>query len=99
MKRNRFLGILVAILVMWSALPYSAQAFTSDEIIRVGYYTEDDLVSSIGSVGNEGYGYDVLRKIEEVSNLNFELLEVELVKIYTRININIENNIIRVGEA
>ncbi len=51
-------------------------ALEKREIIRVGYYPNDDLVENIDNQGNEGFGYEVLKKIEEISNYRFEFIEV-----------------------
>ncbi len=51
-------------------------ALEKREIIRVGYYPSDDLVENINNQGNEGYGYEVLKKVEEISNYHFEFIEI-----------------------
>ncbi len=46
------------------------------KIVRVGYHSNDDLVSNIQSIGNRGFGYDILKKVEELSDLRFEFIEI-----------------------
>ncbi len=57
----------------------SAVAFAreNDELIRVGYIKNDDLVIDINNVGNEGYGYEILKKVEEISHFKFEFIEIK----------------------
>ncbi len=67
-------ALLLFSLVIVSAT--SLLALENREIIRVGYHPNDDLVENIEKQGNEGYGYEILRKVEEVSNYQFEFIEV-----------------------
>ncbi len=48
-----------------------------EEAIVVGYNEGDDMVEDINHVGHEGYGYEILKKIEEVSDLTFEFKKIE----------------------
>ncbi len=77
MKFKTFSGILLVFFVLCTVMPFSAHAFSSDQPIKVGYYPNDDMVFDIDNFGSVGYGYDVMRKIEEVSDLNFEFVEVK----------------------
>ncbi len=47
------------------------------EIIKVGYLPNSNLVEDIDSLNEKGYGYDILKKIEETSNLKFQFVEVD----------------------
>ncbi len=46
------------------------------DIIRVGYHSNDDLVSNMQSHASRGFGYDILKKVEELSDLRFEFVEI-----------------------
>ncbi len=74
--RQAFLTTLafISIAIAFSASAYAASAET---ILRVGYQPYDDLIDNIDHVGSEGYGYEVLKKIEEVSDFRFEFIEIK----------------------
>lgn len=46
------------------------------EVVRVGYVSNDDMVKDITDNFNKGYGYDILKKVEAVSNFSFEFIEI-----------------------
>ncbi len=73
MRFNK-LALFLVCLVFVSV--FSLFAEEKIEVIRVGYYPNDDLVSNIQSISNRGYGYDILKKVEEISDLRFEFVEV-----------------------
>ncbi len=49
----------------------------TSETVKVGYQLNSDLVFDLESRGNEGIGYEQLKKIEGESNLQFEFVEIE----------------------
>ncbi len=73
MNLKKFAFVLVGV-GFFSA--FNLFALEKREIIRVGYFPNDDLVENIDNDGNEGYGYEVLKKIEEISNYRFEFIEL-----------------------
>ncbi len=70
---------LIAFLVtaIFSATSINASEQREKDVIRVGYNVRQDLVENINNRGNEGYGYEILKKIEEQSELRFEFVKVE----------------------
>ncbi len=77
--KQRFLSILFLSLVFVFILFQNSPLFASDnnEIIRVGYTPNDDLIIDITNSGDEGYGYEVLKKVEELSDIKFEFIKIE----------------------
>ncbi len=73
--RLKKLNLLVLNLVFFSVL--NLFSLEKTEIIRVGYQPKDDLVLNIEKLTNKGFGYDVLKKVEELSNLRFEFIEIK----------------------
>ncbi len=72
--------MLVLVMLCMHAV-FSADAFaetsTRKQIVRVGYYPNDDLIGNIKRAQSKGYGYEVLKKIESISDLKFEFIEVD----------------------
>ncbi len=60
-------------LALFVSPTFSSEA-TSEQLVRVGYVTGKGLISDINSVDKKGYGYDLLKKIEQSSNLIFEFI-------------------------
>ncbi len=48
-----------------------------DNIITVGYREGDNIIDNPNNPTKMGYGYDVLKKIEEVSDLKFEFVNLD----------------------
>ncbi len=71
------ISALYLVLFLTSNPLFAADSNDSDEIIRVGYIKNDALVISLENVGNEGYGYEILKKVEETSNFKFEFVEMK----------------------
>ncbi len=79
MNFRRLICVTMTILVM---TVFYTQIIRADEdvkndVIVVGYNKGDDMVEDISHVGNEGYGFEILKKIEESSDLSFEFKEIE----------------------
>ncbi len=52
--------------------------FDFSQPIKVGYYSNlTHLVNDLDSLNNKGYGYEVLQKITEISDLEFEYVEIQ----------------------
>ncbi len=71
--RTSFL-LCVALVLFQSSFIFASE---NTDVIRIGYIPYDDLVDDINHVGNEGYGYEVLRKVEEISDFQFEFVAIE----------------------
>ncbi len=55
-----------------------AVPFDFTQKIKVGYFPEfTDFANDIDSLNNKGYGVEIFQKIEEVSDLEFEYIEIE----------------------
>ncbi len=68
---------IVTVCILMSALPI-VPVLAAEEVVKVGYYTDyTDIIEDIESLNNKGYGYEVFRKIEEVSDLKFEFVPIE----------------------
>ncbi len=77
MKTRRLLCIILSLCLLFTAVPTVSAFASQEQIIRVGYSAEENnLISQMDSINAKGYGYEVFRKIEEVSNLKFEYVEV-----------------------
>ncbi len=74
MKKNTLLTLAI-LFVFLCRTPFFA--FASEEKIRVGYTDQDDIIIDINNTGHEGYGYEILKKIEEISDLEFEFVKIE----------------------
>ncbi len=48
-----------------------------DNIITVGYNVGDNIIDHPNNPSKMGYGYEILKKIEETSDLRFEFVELE----------------------
>ncbi len=80
MFSKKLVCVVMALFLLTAFLPVSgvlAQDNVDDDVIRVGYIPGDDMVENINNIGSEGYGYEILKKVEEVSDLRFEFVELE----------------------
>ncbi len=68
--------VLVVCVLLFS-VEVSANNLGEKRLVRVGYSTNDYIVSDIRLKTNEGYGYDILKKVESTSNIKFEFVEIK----------------------
>ncbi len=66
---------LFCILVLFFSLYLYSNDIT--DVIRIGYHPQNGLITDINSYDRKGYGYDILKKIEETSDLRFEFISIE----------------------
>ncbi len=79
MKPKNFCGIIISafILALLFTTPITASA-NEKETIRVGYYSAyTDVIEDINSLNNKGYGHDVFKKMEELSDFQFEFVPID----------------------
>ncbi len=74
--RRLLVGILIVCL-LFCTYSITVQASNNEEVVVVGYQPNLELVEDIDSMYHKGYGYEVLKKVEEISNLKFEFKEVQ----------------------
>ncbi len=78
MKENKWfisaLSLLLCFLFLQSSFIYASE---QEEIVRVGYVPDFDLLNDINDIGFEGYGYEILKKIEQKSNFVFEFVFID----------------------
>ncbi len=78
MKKNIFKSFTLSLVLMFTFLINSTLvAAENSKKIRVGYIPYDDLVIDINRFSNEGYGYEILKKVEEKSDLSFEFVKID----------------------
>ncbi len=89
MKFRKVLSILLIAFVLTAVFPITAAAFdvTNDvelisaensTVITVGYSEiTNNFIDDIDSLNNKGYGYEVFKKLEEISDLQFEFVPIE----------------------
>ncbi len=78
MKKRTLIYYIISICILLAAVPTNAVKAQEDtQVVRVGYSPGDDLVEDMSNYNREGYGYQVLEKIEETSNFVFEYVEIE----------------------
>ncbi len=70
-------GALSICFVFWLLPQILVLASENEEVVVVGYQPNLELVEDINSMYHKGYGYDVLKKVEEISNLKFEFKEIK----------------------
>ncbi len=77
MKIKRILKLLLItfILIFSTVISINVFAANSKTVISVGYEADFGVIEDLTSVGNKGYGYDILEGIENNSNLSFEFIE------------------------
>ncbi len=79
MKFKTISGLLFALCLLCPFI-FSNFAFAQneEEKIKVGYYVGfTDIVRDIDSMHSPGYGYEVFKKMEEISDLSFEFVPIE----------------------
>ncbi len=75
---RKFLNITLLILLFAFFTSNFTFANTIDkETVVVGYETGYGIIDDINSIDKKGYGYDLLKKMEEYSNLEFEFKSFE----------------------
>ncbi len=78
MKKNILHSLIVSLVFVLTLFIHSTLfANEQNKKIRVGYIPYDDLVIDITKVGKEGYGYEILKKVEEISDLSFEFVKID----------------------
>ncbi len=81
MDLNKYIKLIICLLsacVLFYSTEILALEEQEDDVIRIGYSTNtNDFVEHMDNSLNKGYGYDVFRKIEEVSDLKFEFIPIE----------------------
>ncbi len=79
MRIKRFLATaLMLCLLFVIVLPIESFADNEERtIVRVGYHTTyTDIIFNLDYRNNEGYGYEVFKKIEEISDFTFEFVPI-----------------------
>ncbi len=77
MKKNIVICIIMIAIFVISSTSIYAQETEIDDVITIGYSPNGDLVSNIYNIGAEGYGYEIIKKIEEITDLKFRFIKVE----------------------
>ncbi len=76
-RRKRAKGIVLILCTMLIlVVPFVTAQAEETEKIRIGYVEPGNLMRDSESKNQKGYGYDILKKIEETSELEFELVPV-----------------------
>ncbi len=76
-KFFKVISIFIAVILV--AMGVGVEGTKGEEnVIRVGYYTHfNDIIGEDWLVDRPGYGYEVLKKMEEISDLKFEFVPIE----------------------
>ncbi len=73
-KIGLFLSSLLIIVIFSNSFAFAEE----NQVITIGYSESiRTMVSDINSFNNKGYGYDIFKKIEEVSDLRFEFIPID----------------------
>ncbi len=75
-KAISILSIILIVIILFPTVTTFATEEKNKEKIKIGYNHGDELIENIEHKRHEGYGYEVLKKIEEVSDLEFEFVEI-----------------------
>ncbi len=62
---------------MTSATNAFANGDVFKKVVKVGYTSKGDLVNDLSIKGREGFGYEMLKKVESATNLRFDYVKVE----------------------
>lgn len=73
---NLFSKILIILVLILNVSLLNANSYNGKELVRVGYIEEFGFVYDIDSISQKGYGYDLLKEIENRSDFVFEFVEV-----------------------
>ncbi len=75
LKKVSVFVTIIAISVFLSMSVASAQNFSDDQVIKVGYVKNYGMINDPTSSSTIGYGYDYLKNTEYYSDLKFEFIE------------------------
>ncbi len=78
MSMKKIFSMFLMICVVFSTLSSTVLATEVDDKIRIGYYTNfSDFIQDSEQENLSGYGYEVFKKIEELSTLSFEFVPID----------------------
>ncbi len=77
-KRSRIVILLIIMMIINSSLVFGEDyEFKEEEkVVKVGYHIYSGIINDLNSFNYQGFGYDVFKKIEDISQLKFEFVDV-----------------------
>ncbi len=74
--RKTVISLMLIVCVLMSGVLYT-NVNADEEVIKIGYQSNGNFIDNIDSINSKGYGYEVFKKIEEISDLRFEYVQIE----------------------
>ncbi len=74
----KFVNFVLLMSVIMSLLPSSFVTAKANEVITIGYSTiNSNFIENPDSINSKGYGYDILKKMEEYGDIEFEFVPID----------------------
>ncbi len=76
-RRKHLIVSFIFIFLLIFFFKFDHESVLADDKIKIGYLPNENIVVDIDNIGYEGYGYEIFKKIEELSDLEFEFVEIK----------------------